>query len=189
MLEIIKIEKQKRRNKIKFMKILPFVLLLLLFCIAPVIAQPRMKKEFTAHVSFKAGNVSLGNQRITEDGILIVKEAISEGTISGTDVYGTLWITLSGSGDLNTNEGDFNGKWIISALGGTFEGRVSGVIAPLSPNSWHVSGTFTGKGAGDYAKVKINGVFEGEAIMGTLEVEVDIKGILSSSNNDGKKQK
>lgn len=189
MLEIIKIKKQKRRNKIKFMKFLPFVLLLLLFCIAPVIAQPKMKKEFTAHASFKAGNVSLGNQRITEDGILNVKEAISEGTISGTDVYGILWITLSGNGDLNTNEGDFHGKWIISALGGTFEGSVSGVITPFSPNSWHVSGTFTGKGAGDYAKVTIKGAFEGEAMMGTLEVEVDIFGTLSSSNDNGKKQK
>jgi len=160
---------------------LPAVVLIL-FVISPIMAVPKTKSPLTARASLVAGNVFMGTQWITEDGTLHVKEAISVGTvtsISGADISGTLWTSLSGSGDLNTGVGSFHGRWAIITIDGSFEGNVVGVIIATSSTTSQISGTFSGYGTGGYAKQKIKCSFEGEAIMSVLQVEVDIEGMLT----------
>ena len=166
-------------------KIPVLVAVLLLVVIGtPVQAAPKTKTPFSARVSLVAGNISMGAQSLTAQGILQVKEALSEGTvmsISGPDISGTLWTALDGTGNLNTGKGSFHGKWTITTVNGTLEGSTAGDVTLVNSTSGRVFGTLTGHGIIDDTEQKIKASFEGQVTMGILQVELDLEGILSIS--------
>jgi hypothetical protein len=148
-------------------KILLLVLLtlLVLFPTEPVIAAQKLDNQkvvrtpFTNQCVLGAGNSYAGEQVISETNILTVQDAISTGYIEAnlnSPISGTIWARLSGTLDLNTMLGSFNGKWIITTDSGTFEGSVVGVIDVAS-----VSGRFVGQGTNELQGQKIKGSFEG----------------------------
>ncbi len=155
-----------------------FALLLIGSAIAaPKDKPPRAEKTtFTSRIILGAGVASQGEQMITETGILYVKDAISTGYIEAdpdSPISGSIWTVLSGSIDLNTMLGSFNGKWIITNEEGTFEGSVVGIVEVAI-----VSGKFVGHGTGDFEGQKIRGSFEGT--VNNYIVDLTLQGILTS---------
>lgn len=168
------------------MKSIPIlvVVLLLLVVLTPVRAAPKTKTRFAAKASLVAGNISMGTQSITQQGILHVKGAISEGTvtsISGPDISGTLWTILDGSGNLNTGDGSFHGKWTITTVNGTLEGSTVGDVVLTNSTFGWISGSFSGQGTINHTEQKLKASFEGQVTMGILQVELAIEGIVSTS--------
>ena len=116
-----------------------------------------------------------GEQMITDTGILYVKDAISEGYIEdniNSPISGIVWANLSGSIDMNTMLGSFNGKWSIINDGGTFEGSVVGIVTVA-----YVSGRFIGKGTRDFSCQKIKCTFQGT--INNYIIDLTITGELS----------
>lgn len=112
----------------------------------------------------------------TETGILYVKDAISTGYIEAdpnSPISGAVWTSLSGSVDLNTMLGSFNGKWTITNERGTFEGSIVGTVAVAT-----VSGKFVGQGTDEFEGQKIKGSFEGT--VNNYIVDLILQGILTS---------
>jgi hypothetical protein len=127
----------------------PLVALLVLLLIAPAMATPKTKSPFTSKVNLFAGNISMGQQQITQDGIMYVDREISTGTISSVSepaISGLLLTKLGGVGDQNAGQGSFHGKFRISNDVGTFEGSVVGVIITTSQLTARISGSFVGFG-------------------------------------------
>lgn len=159
-----------------------FLAFLTLLAASPVMAIPKTKSSFESHVTLVAGNVSMGQQQITQDGMMYVYGAISTGSISGSVISGSLWTDLSGSGNLTAGQGFFQGKYKISSSTGDFEGNVRGVITVTNPDAASVSGSFVGFGTGGYAQQKIKGTFEGNVAFGFLQVQLDMIGVLTNRN-------
>lgn len=161
--------------------LIPFVAVLVLSIVTPVVAAPATKTPFTAGASLAP--TSPGKQWITEDGIEQIKGAIFEGTltsISGPDISGTVWMKMDETVDLNTGMGTLHAKWTITAIDGTFEGSSVGVITPIDPTTSYVSGTFIGHGAGDFEGQKIMGSFEVEVTVEVFPIEMNMEGIILS---------
>lgn len=156
--------------------LMPVMVLLVLFAVAPVMAAPATKTLFTAEASFIPGSISTGRGWITEDGIQHVKGAISEGTVTG-GMSGTFWIMSDEVVDLNTGDGANHGKFVLTINGGTFEGSFQSIVYMYT-----FSGTFVGHGTGVYEGQKIMGSHEGELIVvDTLPiVEMVLEGIILS---------
>lgn len=158
------------------------VLAVALLLIGPVIAAPKEKNTkaekttFTNRIILAGGGISPGEQTTTGTGILYVKDAISVGYIEpdpNSPISGSVWTSLSGSVDLNTMLGSFNGKWIVTNERGTFEGSVVGTVAVAT-----VSGQFVGHGTGGFEGQKIKGSFEGT--VNNYIVDLILHGILTS---------
>ena len=124
-----------------------------------------------------AGNIYLGNQEISDKGILSVQNGFSAGKINGGDspISGfDIQTILSGTYDLNTYQGNYHGEWIITGENGSFEGSITGKVDIAS-----ISGKFTGFGSGEFEKQKIKGVFEGT--VNNFQVEITIYATISSN--------
>ncbi len=155
-----------------------FTLLLIGSAIAvPKENPPKQEKTpFTSRIILAAGVTSQGEQTITETGILYVIDAISTGYIEtdpDSPISGSIWTILSGSLDLSTMLGSFNGKWIITNEWGTFEGSVVGIVEIAA-----VSGRFVGHGTENFERQKIMGSFEGT--VNNYIVDLTLQGILTS---------
>lgn len=172
-------------------KKLIIVTILLLFILIPtVIAIPKTKdpkppkipnnpkKEtisFQDSATIGAGNVYLGNQEISDTGILYVKNGISIGNINSgnSPISGyEIQTSLSGTYDLNSYEGNYHGQWIITGDNGAFEGTVNGKVSAAS-----VSGKFIGNGIGEFENQRIKGTFEGS--VNNFLVEISIEATIS----------
>ncbi len=158
--------------------------LLLLVLVESAIAIPQTKEQkpekpktqitFTESATLGAGNIYLGNQHI-DAGILYVQDAISTGTISSGDspISGMEILTsLSGTLDLNTNLGSYDGQWIIISESGTFEGPITGKVAVAT-----IYGKFVGHGTGDFQGQKIKGTFEGS--VNNYQIEITIQATIT----------
>jgi len=127
---------------------------------------------FTESATLRAGNIYLGNQEITDNGILYVQDAISTGTIPSGDspISGfEIQTSLSGTSDLNTFLGSFNGNWIITSESGSFEGTIVGNVAVAT-----ISGKFVSHGTGDFEGQKIKGTFEGSVNNFKIELIIQV---------------
>jgi hypothetical protein len=164
---------------------------LLLFILIPaVIAVPKTKdpkppkipnnpkKEtisFQDSATIGAGNIYLGNQEISDSGILYVKNGISIGKINNgnSPISGyEIQTSLSGTYDLNSYQGNYHGQWIITGENGAFEGTVNGKVSTAS-----ISGKFIGNGIGDFENQKIKGTFKGS--VNNFQVEITIEATIS----------
>lgn len=134
--------------------------------------------NFTESATLGAGNIYLGNQEII-DSILFVQDAISTGTINSGDspISGfEIETSLSGTLDLNTYLGSYDGQWIIANQSGTFEGTITGKVAVAT-----ISGKFVGHGTGDFEGQKIKGTFEGS--VNNFQVDITIHATITSKTN------
>jgi hypothetical protein len=167
------------------------IALLLLILVESAIAIPKTKEPkpkppkipkspkigtitFTESAILGAGNVYLGNQ-IIDVGILYVQDAISTGTINNGDspISGfEIQTSLSGTLDLNTYLGDYDGQWIITNQTATFEGTITGKVAVAT-----ISGKFVGHGTGDFERYKIKGAFDGS--VNNYQVEITIQATIT----------
>lgn len=168
------------------------ILLLLLFA-ESVIAIPKTKDPkpkppklpknpkiapitFTETATLSAGNIYLGSQKITETGNLQIQDAVSIGTINDgyTPISGfEIETCLSGTLDLNTYFGSYNGEWIITSQSGTFEGTITGKVEVAT-----IDGKFVGHGTGDFEGQKIKGTFKGS--VNNFQVEISIQATITS---------
>ncbi len=163
--------------------------LLLMLLVESAIALPKTKdpkpkppnnskKEsitFTETATLTAGNTYLGNQ-IIDNGILYVQDAISIGTINSGDspISGfEIQTSLSGTLDLTTYLGSYDGQWIIISQSGTFEGTITGEVAVAT-----ISGKFVGHGTDYYEGQKLKGTFEGS--VNNFQVEITIQATITS---------
>ena len=159
--------------------------------IPSVIAIPKTKKpkppmpdnkrketiSFQDSATLGAGNVYLGNQQISDNGMLSVQNGFSVGKIDSGDspISGfDIQTRLSGTYDLNSYQGNYHGQWIIIGEGGSFEGQITGKVSVAS-----ISGKFTGSGIGEFENQKIKGVFEGS--VNDFQVEISIDATISST--------
>lgn len=165
------------------------ILFLFLLLVPTVIAMPQNRKPklpkptnnpketttFTETAILGAGNVYIVNQQII-DTTLYVQDAISTGTINSGDtpISGFEILTsLSGTLDLNTYLGSYNGQWTITSQSGTFEGTITGKVSVAS-----INGRFNGRGTGEFEGQKIKGVFEGS--VSNFQVEITIQATITS---------
>lgn len=131
---------------------------------------------FTEKATLGAGNIYLGNQKITETGSLHIQDAVSIGTIDKgyTPISGfKIETCLSGTLDLATYFGSYGGKWIITGHSGTFEGTITGKVEVAT-----IFGKFVGHGTGDFEGQKIKGTFKGS--VNYFQVEISIEATISS---------
>jgi hypothetical protein len=167
--------------------------LLLLLLIESAIAIPKTKEPkpkppknpnnpkietitFTETASLGAGNIHLGTQEIIDTGILYVQDAISTGIVNGADspISGfEILASLSGTLDLSTYHGSYNGEWIITSQSGSFEGTINGKVEVAT-----ISGKFIGHGTGNLENQKIKGTFEGS--VNNFQVEITIQATITS---------
>lgn len=159
-----------------------FLVLLMALPLEPVIAAPKLDKPkverttFTNKCILVAGNAYAGEQMITETSIFAVKNAISIGYVVAnldSPISGTVWTRLSGTIDLNTMLGSFNGKLRILTDKGFFEGSIVGVISVVK-----VSGRFVGHGTNALRGQIIMGSFEGTVT--NYIVDLTLQGELTS---------
>jgi len=166
-------------------KTLLIIIILLFIFTESVIAIPKIKDPkppkipkspkieiitFNQTASLGAGNIFLGNQEITETGVLQIQDAVSQGKINGGDtpISGFDIVTsLSGTLDLKTYFGSYTGLWTITGKGGTFEGEINGKVSVAT-----IYGKFTGYGTSDYDGEKIKGTFEGS--IDNYQIEITI---------------
>lgn len=160
--------------------------LLLLLLVPSAMAIPKTKESkpnnpkketitFTESATLGAGNIYSGNQEII-DNILYVQDAISTGIINGEDLPISgfkVETTLSGTLDLNTYLGSYNGRWTITDQSGTFEGTINGEVVVTT-----ISGKFVGHGAGDFEDQKIKGTIEGSVY--NFQVQIIIQATIIS---------
>ena len=163
--------------------------ILLLLLVQSVIAVPKNKDPkpdnpnkpdnpqqeitiFTESATLGAGNIYLGNQEISNNGILYVQDAISTGSIPSGDspISGfEIQTSLSGTIDLNTFLGSYTGNWIITSESGSFEGTIVGNVAVAT-----ISGKFVSHGTGDFEGQKIKGTFEGSVNNFKIELTLQV---------------
>jgi len=165
-------------------KAIVIAVLLLLLLVPPVIAIPKTKGPkppkietitFTETATLRAGNVYLGSQEIVGN-VLYVQDAVSTGTINGADspISGfEIETRLSGTLDLDTYLGSYNGRWTITGQSGTFEGTITGNVAVAT-----ISGKFVGHGTAGFEGQKIKGTFEGS--VNSFHVEITIKATITA---------
>ncbi|KON32711.1 MAG: hypothetical protein AC479_06915 [miscellaneous Crenarchaeota group-6 archaeon AD8-1] len=130
-------------------KTLLITALLLLLLVESAIALPKTKDPkpkppkipknpkietitFTEIAKLGAGNIYLGNQEIINTGTIFVQDAISTGIVSTGDspISGfEIQTILSGTLDLNTYHGTYNGEWTLTDPTGAFEGTINGKVA------------------------------------------------------------
>ncbi len=174
-------------------KTVTIMVLLLVLLIPSALATPKPKDPkppkietttFTESATLDAGNIYLGNQEITGN-ILYVRDAISTGTINSGDspISGfSIETRLSGTLDLDTYLGSYNGRWAIKSQSGTFEGTVTGSVAIAT-----ISGRFVGQGTGDLEGQKIKGTFEGSVnnfkVVMAIQVTISSKTIWPQSTS------
>ncbi len=168
------------------------IVFLLLLLIPTAIAIPQNKKPkppkppnnpketitFTETATLGAGNVYIANQEII-DTTLYIQDAISTGAINSGDtpISGLeIQTSLSGTLDLNTYFGSYNGRWTIASQSGTFEGTITGKVSVAS-----VYGRFIGQGTGGFEGQKIKGVFEGS--VNNFQVEITIQATITPKTN------
>lgn len=155
---------------------IPVITLLLLFAVAQVVAEPATKILFTGSVSFGFGNVSPGEEWITNDGVYHVKGAVSQGEAEvhsalGT-MIGTMIIVHDLALDLNTGLGDCHGKAVIAVPGvGTFEGSEHG--SHMITDRHYISGGIVARGTGEFDGLMMKGAYEGEIIQQVVEAEME----------------
>ena len=161
-----------------------FLALIALFTISfgTVLAAPKPNKSkvqrtpFVIEWIFDLRNAYTGEQVITETDILRVKDAIITGTVEAksSPISGAFSTLLSGTWDLNTLTGVFNGKWTITMDNGTFEGSIVGNVAVI-----YISGKIVGQGTDDLKGQKIRGSLEGTVnnyiVALTLQGEITYK--------------
>ena len=165
-----------------------FLLLLVPSAIAiPRTAKPKPPKPphnpietttFTESATLGAGNIYLGNQQII-DTTLYIQDAISTGIINSGDtpISGfEIQTSLSGTLDLNTYLGSYNGQWIITSQNGTFVGTITGKVSVAS-----IYGKIVGQGTDEFEGQKIKGVFEG--LVNNYQVEITIQATITSKTN------
>lgn len=134
---------------------------------------------FTEKATLGAGNIYLGNQKITETGSLHIQDAVSIGTINNgyTPISGFKITTcLNGTLNLTTYFGSYGGEWIIIGNSGTFEGTISGKVEVAT-----IYGKFVGHGTGDFEGQKIKGTFKGS--VNYFQVEISIEATINSKND------
>lgn len=140
------------------------------------------KKEtitLTESATLGAGDIYLGNQEIDDAGVLYVQDAISTGTIDSGDspISGFKILTsLSGTLDLSTYLGFYNGQFIITGNNGSFEGTINGDVEVAN-----IFGKFVGHGIGDFEGQKIKGIFEGS--VNNFKIEITIQATITSKTN------
>jgi hypothetical protein len=165
-----------------------FLLLLVPSAIAiPQTAKPKPPKPphnpietitFTESATLGAGNIYLGNQQII-DTTLYIQDAVSTGIINSGDtpISGfEIQTSLSGTLDLNTYLGSYNGQWIITSQNGTFVGTITGKVSVAS-----IYGKIVGQGTDEFEGQKIKGVFEGS--VNNYQVEITIQATITSKTN------
>jgi hypothetical protein len=176
-------------------KALIIMALLLLLLVESAVAIPKTKEPkpkppkipnnpkietiiLTDSATLTAGNIYFGNQ-IIDNEILYVQDAISTGIINSGDspISGfEIQTSLSGTLDLNTYRGSYDGQWIITSQSGTFEGTITGKVAVAT-----ISGKLVGQGTGYFEGQKIKGTFEGS--VSNFQVEITIQATITSKTN------
>jgi hypothetical protein len=172
-------------------KVIMIMTILLMLLVPSVIAVPKIKEtktpkipnspkkeiiSFTESATLGAGNIYLGNQQISDTGILYIQNAISIGKINTGDspISGfEIQTSLSGTLNLNTYLGDYHGQWISTGESGAYEGTINGKVSVSS-----ISGKFIGIGIGEFENQKIKGTFEG--LVNNFQVEITIKATITS---------
>jgi hypothetical protein len=169
-------------------KVLMVMMLLLVFsAVASVRATPAAKIPFTAEASFVFGSIYPG-EPITEDSILFVKRAISDGIVtvygvSDTPIPCTLVMVHDLFINLNIGLGECHGKFVITIFGGggAFEGSEHGTHEIAE--SYHgVTGNVVADGTGMFQGLKMMASYEGEMITDGVQqvVKVTMTGTLLS---------
>jgi len=134
---------------------------LVLCMAAPATAAPAARAAFSAQTTVTDGNIITPPEDIkwwiTQDNIMQIKRVETESELTGT-ISGRVRLEISQSLNMDALEGAAHGKFVLTATEGTFQGSFSGQITDLS-----ISGTFVAHGTGAY---------EGQKIMGSVEVEV-----------------
>ena len=135
--------------------------------------------DFTESASLSAGNIYLGNQ-IIDAGVLYVQDAISTGTVNSGDspISGfEIQTSLRGSLDLNTYQGYFVGKWIITDdQSGAFEGSINGKVDVAK-----IYGKFVGRGTDSFEGQKIKGDFKGT--VNNYQIKITIQATITYKTN------
>jgi hypothetical protein len=168
--------------------------LLLLLLVESAIAIPKPKEPkppkipknskietitLTETATIGAGNIYLGTQEIIDTGTIHIQDAISTGTINNGEspISGfEIQTILSGTLDLNTYHGTYNGEWTITSPTGTYEGTINGKVAVAT-----ISAKFIGHGTGNFEGQKIKGTFEGS--VNNFQVEITIQATITSKTN------
>ncbi len=133
------------------------------------------KTTFTEAIILDLGTAYLENQEIAENNIIHLQGTLS-GTLNNGDtpISGfNLQTQLSGTLNLNTYSGAYNGKWIITNNSGTFEGTITGNVEVTT-----ISGEFNGHGKGEFEGQKIKGVFRGS--VNNLQAVILIQATITS---------
>ena len=176
-------------------KTIILIALLLLLFVESAVAVPKNKEpkpkvpkpprnpkidtiRFVEQASLDAGNIHLGTQEIIDTGILYVQNAISTGTVSTGEspISGfNIETTLSGTCDLNTFKGNYEGDWILIGPSGTFEGSINGKVEVAS-----ISGRFNSEGTGLFEGQKLKGSFEGQ--VNDYKIEITIEATITFKN-------
>jgi len=156
--------------------LLPVMVLLVLFAVAPVMAAPAAKINYIADVSLEI--MSSVEDWTTAGGIRHVKGVIAEGD------FDTRPDTLSISGDMlkefdltlniNTGKGTLHGKFVLTVGVDTLEGSFSGKIT----DGTDLAGTVVGHGTGGFEGVKTMGTWSGTVDFDAGEIENVLEGIL-----------
>ena len=142
--------------------LMPLMVLLVLFAVAPVMAAPATKTAYTADVILTI--IDPGETWTTEGGILHVKGLIAQGSFDSADlgiVDATMWKKLDYSLNTITGKGTMHGKFVLTVNGGTIEGSFRDKIT----DSTHLAGTVVGQGTGGFAGWKTMGTWYGDIIV------------------------
>jgi hypothetical protein len=163
----VNVLREKGGERMNKKVLMPFMVLLVLFAVAPVMAAPATKMPYTADVSLVLNPP--GKNWTTKGGILQVRGLIAEGNFSSTELNITnanMWKKLDYTLNMNTGKGTMHGKFILTVDGaGTFEGSFRDKITDFT----HLAGTVVGQGAGAFAGWKTMGIWYGDIIDGTVE--------------------
>jgi len=158
-----------------------FLVLIVIFSAEPVIAVPKPNNQkmertvFTNRCVVPVRSIYKEGQ-VTENNIYNVQNVISTGYVEDAkdpSLSGALWTSVSGTVDLNTMVGSFNGKWKFTSPRGIFEGSF---VAFITVDK--ISGRFVGRGTNDIREQKIMGSFEGT--LGNYIANVALHGELTS---------
>ena len=147
--------------------LMPIMILLVLFAVAPVMAPPAAKMSYTANVRLEI--ISIDKEWTTKGGIQQVRGLIAEGNFSSTELNianANMWKKLDYTLNMNTGKGTMHGKFVLTVDGaGTFEGSFRDKMT----NFTHLEGTVVGQGTDGFAGWKTMGIWYGDIIDGTVE--------------------
>jgi hypothetical protein len=147
--------------------LIPVMVLLVLFAVAPVMAAPAAKIPYTANV--KLDIISIDKVWTTKRGIQQVRGLIAEGFFNSTElgiVNANMWKKLDYTLNTITGKGTMHGKFVLTVgVAGTIEGSFRDKIT----DSTHLAGTVVGQGTGAFAGWKTMGIWYGDIIDGTVE--------------------